>query len=262
MKSPVHWTDEAQRKVVPRRGRPSVSQDEALPRKKLLGEIAAAASEKPGSGSDANSITYRWAQLRRALAVADQGDYDAALEAARSLGPKQTDLLPRCALAHAFPDESDWASVATKALLDQIKKQKGKIAPYEAGLGMLAAVAARELQTALAKAAAAKRVALYALSEQVATMVDLTGEAAAPALAALLATAPSNDHKVDYASALAMIESEEASDALASALSSKVVLPIAKEYFGRFPELAKKALAKVAKGSSTSAPIAAQLLKG
>jgi hypothetical protein len=257
----VHFTDEAREKIFPRRDH-GPSTGEAMPRKKLIEEVEKAASEKPGTGSEANSVTYRWGELRRALAVASQADFDAALAAARALWPKQTDLLPRCALAYAFPSESDWANVAAQAMVDQIKKQKGKIAPYEAGIAMLGATASPELQAALAKAAAAKRLAIYSLTEQIMTMVDLTGEAATPGIAALLATAPSNDHKVGYASALALIESDDAAHAIASALSSKVVLPIAREYFQKYPTLAKTALARVAKSSTTAAPIAAQLLKG
>ena len=205
-------------------------------------------------------MVHRWGVLRRALAAADAKDFDAALAAARTLWSTQNDLLPRAALAYAFPDEADWANVATQALLDQIKKQKGKIAPYEAGVGLLGAVASSELQTALAEAAAAKRMPIYALSDQVATMVDLTGEHAAAGLAALLAKAPDNHHKVLYASAVAMIETDEAGRALAEAMSSKPALPIAKTYFERYPAIAKSVLPAIAKGTTTSAPIAAQLL--
>lgn len=258
----VHWTDEARASVVPRRGHGDPPVDAKLARKALIAEVELCAKDTPGTGSEANSVEYRWEQLRKAIAVADQRDNDAALDLARTLWARHTDLVPRCALAYVFPDEADWADVATRALLDQIKKQKGKIHPYEVGAALLGAVASPPLQLELARAVAAKRLAIWVLVNQVSTMVDLTGDAAAPALAALLATAPSNDHKLRYASALALIESPDAAAALAGTLSSKVVLPIAKSYFEMFPALAKTALGKVAKTSGTSAPIAALLLRG
>lgn len=257
----VHWTDEARREVVPRRGKGTSPDTAPLTRKALLEEVNLAAKDVPGTGSAANSVEYRWQQLRRALVVAKDADYEAALATARKVWSASTDVVPRCALAYAFPDEADWANVAAQALLDQIKKQKGKIDPYESGVALLGAVASPPLQSALASAAAAKRMAIWVLVNQVTTMVDLTGDAATTGLAALLATAPSNDHKVRYARALALIESQDAARALAGALSSKVVLPIAKEYFKRFPAIAKPALQVVAKGTSTSAPLASQLLK-
>jgi len=256
----VHWTDEARQKVIARRGHGKAS-GETFARKKLVAEVKLAANEKPGHGHEANSIEYRWQNLRVALACAKDADYEAALDAARETWPKQKDLLPKCALAHAFPDEADWVDVAARELLDQIKKQKGKIDPYEAGLALLGAISSPALQAALAKAAAAKRVALYVLTNQIETMVDLTGDVAAEGIAALLATAPSNDHKRQYADALALIESEQAAIALASFLAQKTVLPIAKAYFAQYPALAKVALGKVSKGSSTSAPLAAQMLR-
>ena len=256
----VHWTDEARAKVIARRGH-GEARGEKMAKAKLVAGVKLAAKDVPGTGYEANQVEFRWEQLRDALACAPKADYEAALDAARAMWPKQTDLVPRCALAFAFPDEADWAESATRALVDQIKKQKGKISPYEVGVAMLGAVAVPELQTALAKAAAAKRIAIYALTNQIATMVDLTGEAAAEGLAALLATAPSNDHKKTYAEALAMIESETAALALAGALAQKTVMPIAKAYLEQFPALAKAALGKIAKGSTTSAPIASQMLR-
>ena len=256
----VHWTDDAREKVVVRRGH-GKARGEKMARAKLVSGVKLAAKDVPGTGFEANHIEYRWEQLRVALACAPKADYEAALDAARAMWPKQTDVIPRCALAYAFPDEADWAESATRALLDQIKKQKGKIHPYEVGVAMLGAVALPELQTALAKAAAAKRLAIYVLLNQITTMVDLTGDAAADGLAALLATAPSNDHKKTYAEALALIESETAAVALAGALAQKTVLPIAKAYLERYPDLAKPALGKIAKGSSTSAPLASQMLR-
>jgi hypothetical protein len=256
----VHWTDEMREKVVVRRGH-GEARGKKIARAKLVGGVKLAAKDIPGSGYEANQIEFRWEELRAALACAPKGDYEAALDAARAMWPKQTDLVPRCALAYAFPDEADWAESATRALLDQIKKQKGKIFPYEIGVALLGAVAVPELQTALAKAAAAKRMAIYVLTNQVATMVDLTGDAAAEGLAALLATAPSNNHKKDYSEALALIESDAAALGLAAALAQKTVLPIAKAYFERFPSLASAALGKIAKGSTTSAPLASQMLR-
>lgn len=256
----VHWTDEARAKVIVRRGH-GKAKGEKIARAKLVAGVKLAAKDVPGSGYEANQVEFRWQELRVALAGAPKGDYEAALEAARAMWPKQTDLIPRCALAYAFPDEADWAESATRALLDQIKKQKGKIHPYEVGVAMLGAVASPDLQTALAKAAAAKRMAIYVLLNQIETMVDLTGDAAADGLAALLATAPSNDHKKTYAEALALIESDAAALGLAGALAQKTVLPIAKAYFERHPDLAKAALAKIAKGSTTSAPLASQMLR-
>jgi hypothetical protein len=232
-----------------------------MARTKLVAGVKLAAKEVTGSGYEANQAEFRWEELRAALACAPKADYEAALDAARAMWPKLTDLLPRCALAYAFPDEADWAESATRALLDQIKKQKGKIAPYELGVAMLGAVAVPELQIALAKAAAAKRMAIYVLLNQITTMVDLTGDAAAEGIGALLATAPSNDHKKTYAETLALIESETAALALVGALAQKTVLPIAKAYLEKYPALAKDALAKIAKGSTTSAPLASQMLR-
>lgn len=256
----IHWTDEARIKVIARRGHGKARGDK-IARAKLIAGVKLVAKDVPGSGYEANQVEFRWEELRSGLACAPKTDYEAAIAAARALWPKQTDLVPRCGLAYLFPDEADWAESATRALLDEIKKQKGKIHPYEVGVALLGAVAVPELQTALAKAAAAKRMAIYVLLNQVSTMIDLTGEASAEGLGALLATSPSNDHKRTYAEALAMIESDTAALALAGALAQKTVMPIAKAYFERFPALAKAALGKIAKGSTTSAPIASQMLR-
>ncbi len=258
----VHWTDEAREKIIPRRGHADKVDMTPMKRAELVAGVKISATEGLVKDSGVNTMVSRWETLRKGLAVAKDADYAAALEQARALWPTfAANEIGQCALAYAFPDEADWAEIATRAILDRIKKQKGKIAPYEVGVAMLGAVAVPELQTALAKAAAAKRMALYALLDQVPTMIDLTGDAAAAGLGALLSTATGNNERGDFASALALIESDEAALALASALSAKVVLPIAKAYFAKYPNLAKTALGKVAKTSTTSAPIAAQVLK-
>jgi hypothetical protein len=259
---PVHWTDDARATIIPRRGHGDKPDVTPVKRADLVEGVKISATEGLVKDSGVNTMVSRWETQRKALAVAKDADFAAALEQARALWPTFAgNEIGQSSLGYAFPDEADWAAVATRAILDRIKQQKGKIAPYEVGVALLGAVAVPELQTALAKAAAAKRMALYALTDHITTMIDLTGDVAAEGLAALLATATGNSQKVDFASALALIESDEAALALAGAVSAKVVLPIAKEYFGSYPKLAKTALGKVAKSSGTSAPIASQLLK-
>ncbi len=180
-----------------------------------------------------------WQLLRARLATAEDETYAAMRAIADEIRAKASSTV-KAFLAIAFATERAWADDAANEVLAE-KHPSG----WCKGLVTVASV---DLATRLA------RNEEWALEEdEIATLLAREGGAAAPVLVAALDASSNNAERKRIAKLLATIETEEAARAFAPWISNRTINPIATKYFKRVPEIARRALAPIAKGTGVEA---------
>ncbi len=171
-----------------------------------------------------------WRAVRAELATLDDASYAAARDVAAPLFD-EGDIGLKSAIGFAFPSERAWVNAATDACLALGSTHAPHcITPLLASLDDVDRV---------------ERVVAWAKSgiEWGPSLVDGIGVAAAPALRTIFEHARGASDRRSALAALALVESDEVADFMATLADAKDVRAIVFDYFSRSPDLAARALA-------------------